>query len=54
MTKEEQQQQIKRLQQRLSSLVDEIRAMQLDIKNFKASVAGDMQRAFELIERRGG
>jgi len=50
MTKEEQQQQIKRLQQRLSSLVDEIRAMQLDIKNFKASVASDMQRAFEQIQ----
>ena len=52
MSLKEQQEQIKKLQQRIGSLVDEIRIMQNDTKSFKESVARDLQRAFELIKKK--
>ena len=50
MTFKKQQEQIKRLQSRIAELVEELRITQSDVKNFKESVARDMQRAFELIK----
>ena len=52
MTLKEQNQQIKRLQQRISELVDEIQVMKNDTKSFKESVARDLKRAFELIQNK--
>ena len=47
MTLKEQQKQITQLQRRISDLVDELRTMQSDIKQFKSAVAKDMKRALE-------
>ena len=52
MTLKEQNQQIKRLQQRISELVDEIQVMKNVTKSFKESVARDLKRAFELIQNK--
>tara|TARA_A100001515_G_scaffold91921_1_gene73324 strand:+ start:4039 stop:4215 length:177 start_codon:yes stop_codon:yes gene_type:complete len=47
MTLKEQQKQIGQLQRRISDLVDEMRAMQSDVKQFKRAVASDMKRLVE-------
>ena len=44
----EQQKEIKRLASRLSELVDELRATQVDLKSFKAAVARDIKRTIEM------
>ena len=49
MTLKEQQQQINRMQKRISVLVDEIRLGQTEMKNFKKDVARDMKRAFDQL-----
>jgi cell fate (sporulation/competence/biofilm development) regulator YmcA (YheA/YmcA/DUF963 family) len=52
MNLKEQEQQIKRLQQRISTLVDELQAIRNDTNNFKQAVARDLERAFELIKNK--
>jgi cell fate (sporulation/competence/biofilm development) regulator YmcA (YheA/YmcA/DUF963 family) len=47
MTLKEQQKQIGQLQRRISDLVDEMRTMQSDVKQFKRAVASDMKRLVE-------
>ena len=47
MTLKEQQKQIGQLQRRISDLVDEMRTMQSDIRQFKTRVASDMRIALE-------
>lgn len=51
MTLKEQQVQIDRLKTRITTLVDELRVTQADVKTFKEAVARDMQRAFEQIKK---
>lgn len=47
MTLKEQQKQISQLQRRISDLVDEMRTMQSDIRQFKNAVASDMRLVLE-------
>jgi len=50
MTLKEQQKQIDHLQKRITTLVDELRITQSDMKTFKEAVARDIKRAFEHIQ----
>ena len=52
MNLKQQEEQIKRLQQRVIELVEALSQTQNDIKNFKASVANDLNRAFEEIQNK--
>ena len=52
MTLKEQEQHIRRLQERIVQLVDELHMLQSDTNNFKESVARDLKRAFTLIENK--
>ena len=47
-----QEEQIKRLQQRVMELVESLNQTQNDIRNFKASVAVDLNRAFKEIQNK--
>ena len=50
MTLKQQQEQIDYLQKRITTLVDELRVTQGDMKTFKETVARDMKRAFDHIQ----
>ena len=46
----QQQKNITKLQERINSLVDELRTTQIEIKAFKEAVARDMKAMFEHIK----
>ena len=52
MNLKQQEEQIKRLQQRVMELVESLSQTQNDIRNFKASVATDLNRAFKEIQNK--
>ena len=43
--------QVNKLQERINTLVDELRVTQAEIKTFKEAVARDMQRVFEQLKK---